>query len=59
MIELEEETELMMGKLKKFIDSIESQYTRTLKIMQLNKKAVKYYENQCKDVNTVHDVSLM
>lgn len=57
MIEQENEAKLMIEKLQKFIASIEAQHNRTLKIIQLNNKAIKYYTNQIKDVNIVYEVS--
>jgi hypothetical protein len=56
-MELESEVDLMLEKFQKFIASIEAQYNRTLKIKQLNGKALKFYANQDKDVTVVHDVS--
>ncbi|KAI6182356.1 CID domain-containing protein [Aphelenchoides bicaudatus] len=55
VIEMEDESEQMIEKLQKFIDSIEGQYKRTLKVKQLNQRVIKQYETQLKDVAVVQD----
>lgn len=58
VIEMENEVNLMIEKLQKFITSVEGQYKRTIKVKQLNAKANKYYGNHIKDISIVYDVSL-
>lgn len=55
---MEDEVEQMIEKLQKFINSIEGQYKRTMKVKQLNQKAIKYYSFQLKEnISVVQEVN--